>query len=104
MLNELPARALIPRRIGRQGRTTVASDKETTGQTRARPKLADLRAILDEAREMDDAERIHVALIEIVDGLITHAEVQAKMMDDMASDLGHKQGIVTKIGGGDFKR
>ena len=70
--------------------------------TRARHPLNHLRQTLQEARSADDAERIHVALIDAVDGLITHAERQARAIEDMRSDLGNKQGIVTKIGGGDF--
>ena len=61
-----------------------------------------MRGILDEARTSDDAERVHSALIDVVDGLITHAEKQARIIDDLCSDMGHKQGIVTKIGGGDY--
>ena len=38
-----------------------------------------------------------------MDGLITHAERQARAIDDMRSDLSHKQGVVTKIGGGEFR-
>ncbi len=69
---------------------------------RARHPLNHLRRTLQEARDADDAERVHVALIDAVDGLITHAERQARAIEDMRSDLSHKQGVVTKIGGGDF--
>ena len=71
--------------------------------TRARYPLAHLRQILQEAREAEDAERIHVALIDVVDGLVSHAERQARAIDELRSDLLHKQGIVTKIGGGEFR-
>ena len=70
--------------------------------TRARHPLNHLRQTLQEARSADDAERVHVALIDAVDGLITHAERQARAIDDIRGDLSHKQGIVTKIGGGQF--
>ena len=70
--------------------------------TRARHPLDHLRQTLQEARNADDAERVHVALIDAVEGLITHAERQARVIDDMRSDLSHKQGVVTKIGGGPF--
>ncbi len=69
---------------------------------RARHPLNHLRRTLQEARDADDAERVHVALIDAVDGLITHAEGQARAIEDMRSDLSHKQGVVTKIGGGEF--
>ena len=71
---------------------------------RARHPLNHLRRTLQEARDADDAERVHVALIDAVDGLITHAEGQARAIEDMRSDLSHKQGVVTKIGGGDFAK
>lgn len=70
--------------------------------TRARHPLDHLRRTLQDARDADDAERVHVALIEAVEGLITHAERQVRVIDDMRSDLSHKQGVVTRIGGGDF--
>ena len=71
--------------------------------TRARYPLNHLRQVLQEARDADDAERIHTALIDAVDGLIAHAERQARAVDELRSDLGHKQGIVTNIGGGTFR-
>jgi hypothetical protein len=70
--------------------------------TRARHPLNHLRQTLQEARDADDAERVHVALIDAVDGLITHAERQARAIEDLRSDLSHKQGVVTRIGGGEF--
>ncbi len=80
-----------------------SNDNSGSAPSRARQPLSELRAILQEARSADDAERIHVALIDVVDGLITHAENQARAVEDMHSDMAHKQGIVTKIGGGDFQ-
>ena len=78
-------------------------DEDGPQTTRARYPLAHLRQTLQEAREADDAERIHVALIDAVDGLVTHVERQARAIDELRSDLLHKQGIVTKIGGGEFR-
>lgn len=54
---------------------------------RARHPLNHLRQTLQEARDADDAERVHISLIDAVDGLITHAERQAQAIDDMRSDL-----------------
>ena len=71
--------------------------------TRARYPLAHLRQTVQDAREADDAQRIHIALIEAVDGLVSHVERQARAIDELRSDLLHKQGIVTKIGGGEFQ-
>lgn len=70
--------------------------------SRARQPLGELREILREARTADDAERIHAAMVEVLDGLITHAQHQAHLIEDMRSDMAHKQGIVTRIGGGDY--
>lgn len=72
--------------------------------SRMRQPFAALRRSLQEARTADDAERIHVALVDVVDGLIAHVERQARAIDDMRSDLSHKQGVVTRIGGGTFVR
>ena len=80
----------------------MAINDDSPQVTRARHPLNHLRQTLQEARNADDAERVHVALIDAVDGLITHAERQARAIEDMRSDLSHKQGVVTKIGGGDF--
>ncbi len=73
---------------------------ETPGK--ATQPLRELRAILLEARNAEDAERIHAALIDVTEALITHAEKQADLIVDLRSDLEHKQGIVTKIGGGHY--
>lgn len=70
---------------------------------KATQPLTELRELLTEARTSDEAERIHAALIDVVDGLITHAEKQARLIESLRSDLGHKQGIVTRIGGGDYQ-
>ena len=70
--------------------------------SKATQPLNELREILLDARNADDAERIHAALIDVIEALITHAEKQAAMIADMRSDLEHKQGIVTKISGGDY--
>ena len=60
--------------------------------SRMHQPFAALRRSLQEARTADDAERIHVALVDVVDGLIAHVERQARAIDDMRSDLSHKQG------------
>lgn len=65
--------------------------------SKATQPLQELREILQEARSADDAERIHAVLVEVVDGLIGHAQRQARAIDDLRSDMGHKQGIVSKI-------
>ena len=79
------------------------NENDSATPSRARQPLGELRQILLEARAADDAERIHVALVDVVDGLITHAQHQTRAINDMRSDMTHKQGIVTKIGGGEFQ-
>ena len=78
---------------------------ENDGPTvsRATQPLLVLREILQTARHSDDAERIRAALIDVVDGLITHAERQARAIEDLRSDVSYKQGIITKIGDGGHK-
>ena len=71
--------------------------------TLARQSISALRETLQEARTSDDAERIHVALIEACDGLLAHAERQDDLMEALRGDLAHKQGIVSNIGGGEFQ-
>lgn len=78
-------------------------DDDGVSATRARQPLAELRRILREVRGAEDAGRLHAGLIEVVDGLIAHVERQARAVEDLRSDLGHKQGIVTNIGGGAFR-
>ncbi len=80
-----------------------ANENDNPAPSRARRPLGELRRRLVDAKASDDAERIHVALIEVVDDLITHAQHQARAIDDMRSDMTHKQGIVTNIGGGAFQ-
>ena len=84
-------------------RELMATINDGPPTTRARYPLNHLRQVLQEARHADDTELIHTALIDAVDGLIAHAERQARAVDELRSDLGHKQGIVTNIGGGTFR-
>ncbi len=61
-----------------------------------------LRDALRDAKTSGDAARIQAVLIEVVDGLITQLARQSRAIEDMRSDLSHKQGIVTKIDGSQF--
>ena len=70
---------------------------------RARHPLDHLRQTLQQARQADDAERVHVALIDAVDGLITHAGRQARANPSAYRPGQVVKGVVTKIGGGEFR-
>ncbi len=59
--------------------------------------------LLKDARNSDDAERIHAALIETLEGVIEQLRKQARVIEDLRSDLTHKQGIVTNIAGGAYE-
>ena len=41
-------------------------------------------------------------MLDVAEALIAHTERQAGMIAALRSDLEHKQGIVTRIGGGDY--
>ncbi len=75
-------------------------DDDGPQANRARQPLAELRRILREAWGAEDPGRLHAALIDAVDGLIAQAERQTRAIEDLRSDLGHKQGTVADIGGG----
>ncbi len=63
-----------------------------------------LGELLKEARNSDNTKQICIALIETVEGLIEQLRKQARLIEDLRSDLTHKQGIVTNIGGGDYDK
>lgn len=75
--------------------------QDPNGASRATQPLAALREILVSGRTAKPAE-LNAVLIDVVDGLITHAEKQARLIEDLRSDISHKQGIVSNIGGGDY--
>ena len=76
------------------------TDSDPPHASRATQPLLELRDVLQAARGSGDAERVHAALIDVVDGLISHAQRQARAIDDLRSDMSHKQGIVSGIAGG----
>ena len=69
----------------------MATIDDGLSTNRPRYPLNHLRLVLQEARDADDAERIHTGLIDAVDGLIAHAERQARAVEELRSDLGYKQ-------------
>lgn len=61
-----------------------------------------LRDALRDAKTSNDAARVQAVLVEVADGLITQLARQARAIEEMRSDLSHKQGIVSKIDGSQF--
>lgn len=59
--------------------------------------------LLKDARNSDDSARIHAALIETLEGVIEQLRKQARVIEDLRSDMTHKQGIVTTIAGGAYE-
>ncbi|MCW6508336.1 hypothetical protein [Lichenifustis flavocetrariae] len=70
--------------------------------SKATQPLNELREILLHAQNAKSPEEAHVALIDVVDGLITHAEKQARLLEDLRSDMSHKQSIVSNFDGGSY--
>ena len=79
--------------------TGISDDPQAS---RSRLSLRGMRDKLTAAGTVGGTERMQAVLMDVLDGLITHAELQHKELADLRSDLVHKQGIVTKIGGGEF--
>lgn len=75
---------------------------EDTHVCRTERDVIALRELLNEARNSKNMERIRDALIETIEGVIEQLRKQARLVEDLRSDMGHKQGIVTKIGGGEY--
>ena len=80
----------------------TAGDLGDPQSSRSRLSLSGLRDTLQAARTSGRGDGIHAALMDVMDGLITHADLQHHEIADLRSDLVHKQGIVTNIGGGEF--
>ena len=79
-----------------------ADNTDDPQTSRSRLSLSSLRDTLQAARTSDSSARINAGLMDVMDGLITHADLQHHEIADLRSDLVHKQGIVTNIGGGEF--
>lgn len=70
--------------------------------SRVRRSLAELRASLRAMATSGSVEQAQAALVDVVDGLLTHVERQSRALQDVRSDLGREQVIVTRKGGGAF--
>ena len=64
-------------------------------------EVAALRELLARTKIMSDPERL-TGLVEVVETLIGQLARHASVIEELRSDMTHKQGIVTKIGGGDY--
>ena len=80
----------------------VHLDQDNTHVREPEREAAALRDVLAKARRTEEPDNKLAILIDVVDSLIEQLGRQARAIDELRSDLTHKQGIVTKIGGGDF--
>ena len=67
-----------------------------------RARLRRSETSLARTRTMSDPETRLAGLIEVVESLIGQLARHAGVIEELRSDMTHKQGIVTKIGGGDY--
>ncbi len=65
-------------------------------------EVAALRDLLARTKTMSDPETRLTGLIDVVESMIAQLGRHAGVIEELRSDLTHKQGIVTKIGGGDY--
>ena len=61
-----------------------------------------LRGLLAKAKSASDPETRLTGLIDVLESLIEQLGRHASVIEELRSDMTHKQGIVTKIGGGDY--
>jgi hypothetical protein len=81
---------------------TVHLDQDNTHVRESEREAAGLRELLGKAKKTELTDTKLAILIDVVDSLVEQVARQARAIDELRSDLTHKQGIVTKIGGGDF--
>ena len=65
-------------------------------------EVAALRELLARTRTMSDPETRLAGLIDVVESLVGQLGRHASVIEELRSDMTHKQGIVTRIGGGDY--
>ena len=80
---------------------SAQQDQNDANQREKEREVAALRDSLARIRTMSDPERL-AGLIEVVESLIGQLARHAGVIEELRSDMTHKQGIVTKIGGGDY--
>ena len=65
-------------------------------------EVAALRDSLFKAKNAGDPETRLTSLFDVMESLIEQLGRHASVIEELRSDMTHKQGIVTKIGGGDY--
>jgi hypothetical protein len=81
----------------------ATNENDAARASKATQPLIELQELLNDARSSADPARVHTVLIEVLDQLITHAQRQARAIEDLRSDVSHKQGIVTRFDSRDPK-
>jgi hypothetical protein len=81
---------------------SVHLDQDNSHVRESEREAAALRELLNKAKKTELPDNKLAILIDVVDSLIEQFARHARAIDELRSDLTHKQGIVTNIGGGDF--
>ena len=80
----------------------MTTHQDNTFVRESQREAAALREILAKARATDEPGNKLSIVIDVVDSLIEQLGRQARAIEELRSDLTHKQGVVTKIGGGEY--
>ena len=81
---------------------TAQQDQNNANLRETEREVAALRGLLAEAKNASDPETRLTGLLDVVESLIEQLGRHASVIEELRSDMTHKQGIVTKIGGGDY--
>ena len=81
---------------------SAQQDQKSANMREKEREVAALRDLLARTKTASDPETRLTGLIDVVEGLIEQLGRHASVIEELRSDMTHKQGIVTKIGGGDY--
>lgn len=81
---------------------SAQQDQDNANTRDKEREVAALRDLLARTKIIGDPETRLTGLIEVVESLIEQLGRHAGVIEELRSDMTHKQGIVTKIGGGDY--
>ncbi len=81
---------------------TAQQDQNSANLREKEREVAALRDLLARTKTSSDPETRLTGLIDVVESLIEQLGRHAGVIEELRSDMTHKQGIVTKIGGGDY--